>query len=176
MRAACCAQEQRPSGDPNTRQQHPLILTRQDIRFNSRDGKGHAATGAYHRSLTQEGAETWSTYCDDTSRTLPGHVTQHKQDSKPELWWQIHFMTYGMMIFIYQTPSSLFWYFTDLMSSCKNPHTPYRHINLCTSLTTLFTSSFSIFRVARRDWSCWNLKMSSPFTGGCNEIWHTYED
>lgn len=29
-----------------------------------------------------------------------------------------------------------------------------------------FTSSFSIFRVARRDCSCWNLRLSSPFTGG----------
>lgn len=37
-----------------------------------------------------------------------------------------------------------------------------------------FTSSFSIFSVARRDWSCWNLKMSSPFSGGCTEIWHSW--
>jgi len=37
-----------------------------------------------------------------------------------------------------------------------------------------FTSSFSMFRVARRDWSCWNLRMSSPFTGGCTESWHTW--
>lgn len=39
-----------------------------------------------------------------------------------------------------------------------------------------FTSSFSILRVARRDWSCWNLRMSSPFTGGCTEIWHTWKN
>lgn len=146
MRVACCAQEQRPSGDPNTRQQHPLILTRQDIRFNSRDGKGHAATGAYHHTLTQEGAETWSTHCDDTSRTLPGHVTQHKQDSKPELWWQF-ILLHMVWWFLYELIRSikqplqppLFWYL-ELLSSYKNSRTSYSHANLCTSLTTLYAA------------------------------------
>lgn len=57
MRVPCCAQEQRPSGDSNTRQQHPLILTHQDIRFNGRDGKGQAATGVYPHALTHTGVQ-----------------------------------------------------------------------------------------------------------------------
>lgn len=57
MRVPCCAREQRPSGDSNTKQQHPLILTHQDIRFYGRDGKGHAAAGAYPHTLTHTGVQ-----------------------------------------------------------------------------------------------------------------------
>lgn len=50
----------------------------------------------------------------------------------------------------------------------------FGYTEYCEEQGSVFTSSLSIFRVARRDCSCWNLNMSSPFTGGCTEIWHTW--
>lgn len=54
MYLARCAQEERPSGDPNTRQQCPPILTHQDIRFRDTGRQGHEATRACHHTLTHK--------------------------------------------------------------------------------------------------------------------------
>lgn len=90
MYLARCCREERPSGDPNTRQQRPPILTHQDIRFSEAGGKGHGAATACHHTLTHTHIGThrvrvyvpscWNTVhtagnvnCDNTSRTLSSH-------------------------------------------------------------------------------------------------------